>query len=142
MKNHGLVATRRSLVERLADWGDQLWWQEFFETYWKLIYSAARQSGLTDTEAQDEVVGKNNHNTQRKEHTRNTIRQLVRSEAGCYRSRAGESPTSFANASPPMRNALLCPMAARRQQSSVSPIRAALIWMPSGKRSGRRIYLR
>ena len=55
MKQPSLLATRRSLVERLTDWGDQLRWQEFFDTYWKLIYSAARQSGLTDTEAQEVV---------------------------------------------------------------------------------------
>jgi RNA polymerase sigma-70 factor (ECF subfamily) len=55
MKNTGLIATRRSLVERLADWGDQLRWQEFFDTYWKLIHSAARKSGLTDAEAQEVV---------------------------------------------------------------------------------------
>jgi RNA polymerase sigma factor (sigma-70 family) len=55
MKQPSLLATRRSLVERLADWGDQLRWQEFFDTYWKLIYSAARQSGLTDSEAQEVV---------------------------------------------------------------------------------------
>src|ERR1700755_710589 len=55
MKNAGLIATRRSLVERLADWGDQLRWQEFFDTYSKLIYSAARKSGLTDVEAQEVV---------------------------------------------------------------------------------------
>ncbi len=55
MKQASLLATRRSLVERLADWGDQRRWQEFFDTYWKLIYSAARQSGLTDAEAQEVV---------------------------------------------------------------------------------------
>ena len=55
MKNGGLIATRRSLVERLADWGDQLRWQEFFDTYSKLIYSAAHRSGLTDAEAQEVV---------------------------------------------------------------------------------------
>ena len=55
MKNTGSIATRRSLVERLADWGDQLRWQQFFDTYWKLIYSAARKSGLTDAEAQEVV---------------------------------------------------------------------------------------
>ena len=55
MKQPSLVATRRSLVERLADWGDRLRWQEFFDAYWKLIYSAARRSGLTDTEAQEVV---------------------------------------------------------------------------------------
>lgn len=50
-----LAATRRSLVERLTNWQDQQHWQEFFETYWKLIYSVARKSGLTDAEAQDVV---------------------------------------------------------------------------------------
>jgi RNA polymerase sigma-70 factor (ECF subfamily) len=55
MKNSGTIGTRRSLVQRLADWGDQLRWQEFFDTYWKLIYSAARRSGLTDVEAQEVV---------------------------------------------------------------------------------------
>ena len=55
VKHPSLLATRRSLVERLTDWGDQLRWQEFFDTYWKLIYSAARRSGLTDTEAQEVV---------------------------------------------------------------------------------------
>ncbi len=55
MKQPSLLATRRSLVERLADWGDQLRWQQFFDTYSKLIYSAARRSGLTDAEAQEVV---------------------------------------------------------------------------------------
>jgi len=55
VKNSGLIATRRSLVERLADWEDQRRWQEFFDTYWNLIYSVARQSGLTDSEAQEVV---------------------------------------------------------------------------------------
>src|SRR5881392_3366434 len=55
MKNSGLIATRRSLVERLADWGDQRRWQEFFDTYWKLIHSAAPKSGLIDAEAQEVV---------------------------------------------------------------------------------------
>ena len=55
MKSAGLFATRRSLVDRLADRDDQRRWQEFFDTYWKLIYSAARKSGLTDAEAQEVV---------------------------------------------------------------------------------------
>ncbi len=50
-----LLATRRSLVERLTNWEDQQHWQEFFETYWGLIYGVARKSGLTDAEAQDVV---------------------------------------------------------------------------------------
>lgn len=50
-----LAATRLSLIERLGDWRDQRHWQEFFETYWRLIYSVARKSGLTEEEAQDVV---------------------------------------------------------------------------------------
>jgi RNA polymerase sigma factor (sigma-70 family) len=49
------AATRRSLVERLADWNDRKHWQEFFDTYWKLIYSVARKSGLTEAEAEEVV---------------------------------------------------------------------------------------
>jgi RNA polymerase sigma-70 factor (ECF subfamily) len=55
MRTTGLAATRRSLVDRLQNWEDRKHWQEFFDTYWKLIYSAARQSGLTETEAQEVV---------------------------------------------------------------------------------------
>jgi RNA polymerase sigma factor (sigma-70 family) len=55
MEKSGLIATRRSLVDRLANWDDQRRWQEFFDTYWKLIYSAARKSGLPDAEAQEVV---------------------------------------------------------------------------------------
>lgn len=55
MKASGLLATRRSLVDRLVNWDDRKHWQEFFDTYWKLIYSAARQSGLTESEAQEVV---------------------------------------------------------------------------------------
>ena len=55
MKSAGLVATRRSLVDRLVNWDDRKHWQEFFDSYWKLIYSVARKSGLTDAEAQEVV---------------------------------------------------------------------------------------
>src|SRR5213592_749369 len=55
MKTAGMAATRRSLIDRLHDWDDRKHWQEFFDTYWKLIYSAARKSGLTDAEAQEVV---------------------------------------------------------------------------------------
>ena len=49
------LATRRSLLTRLKDWDDHESWREFFQTYWKLIYSVAIKSGLTDTEAEDVV---------------------------------------------------------------------------------------
>lgn len=55
MRTSGLASTRRSLVDRLQNWEDRKHWQEFFDTYWKLIFSAARKSGLTETEAQEVV---------------------------------------------------------------------------------------
>ena len=50
-----LIPTRRSLILRLRDWDDQSSWKDFFETYWKLIYSVALKAGLNDAEAQDVV---------------------------------------------------------------------------------------
>ena len=50
-----MLATRQSLIARLSDCGDQRRWQEFFETYWHLIYSVARRAGLRDDEAQEVV---------------------------------------------------------------------------------------
>src|SRR6266446_2667738 len=50
-----LLPTRQSLVSRLRQWDDQESWQEFFSTYWKLIYGVAIKSGLTDEEAEDVV---------------------------------------------------------------------------------------
>ncbi len=47
------IPTRRSLLERLRHWDDHASWQEFFDTYWKLIYRAAIHAGLTRTEAED-----------------------------------------------------------------------------------------
>jgi RNA polymerase sigma-70 factor (ECF subfamily) len=48
-------ATRWSLLARLKNWEDQQSWREFFETYWRLIYSVATKAGLSDAEAQDVV---------------------------------------------------------------------------------------
>jgi RNA polymerase sigma-70 factor (ECF subfamily) len=50
-----LAPTRLSLIERLRDLDDQGSWQEFFDTYWKLIYCAAIKGGLPDDEAEDVV---------------------------------------------------------------------------------------
>ena len=47
--------TRESLLTRLKDWDDEDGWREFFHIYWKLIYSVAIKSGLTDSEAEDVV---------------------------------------------------------------------------------------
>jgi len=50
-----LIPTRTTLIHRLKNWQDQSGWQEFFDTYWKLIYGVAIKGGLTKTEAQDVV---------------------------------------------------------------------------------------
>ena len=49
------IPTRASLLGRLKDWGDQKSWQDFFDTYWRLIYSVATKAGLSDAETQDVV---------------------------------------------------------------------------------------
>lgn len=49
------IPTRKSLLTRLKSWDDQEGWQEFFNTYWRLIYGVARQAGLGDAEAQEVV---------------------------------------------------------------------------------------
>jgi len=50
-----LIPTRESLLSRLKNWEDQESWQDFFDTYWKLIYNMARKAELSDAEAQDIV---------------------------------------------------------------------------------------
>lgn len=49
------AATRSSLVSRLHNWSDHGGWQDFFDTYWKLIYAVATKAGLSDAEARDVV---------------------------------------------------------------------------------------
>lgn len=55
MEHEDANPTRRSLVSRLHHWDDQASWEEFFNTYWRLIYSFAVKAGLTDQEAEDVV---------------------------------------------------------------------------------------
>ena len=47
------IATRASLLGRLKNWEDQASWQEFTETYSRLILGVAIQAGLTEAEAKD-----------------------------------------------------------------------------------------
>jgi RNA polymerase sigma-70 factor (ECF subfamily) len=49
------IPTRYTLLSRLEDRGDQDSWKDFFDTYWRLIYSVAIKSGLTAAEAEDVV---------------------------------------------------------------------------------------
>jgi RNA polymerase sigma-70 factor (ECF subfamily) len=55
MPSEDSIPTRYSLLSRLQDREDQDSWKDFFDTYWRLIYSFAIKSGLTDAEAQDVV---------------------------------------------------------------------------------------
>jgi len=49
------LSTRYSLLSRLQDWDDHDSWKDFFETYWRLIYTIAKGSGLTEAETQDVI---------------------------------------------------------------------------------------
>jgi RNA polymerase sigma factor (sigma-70 family) len=55
LQTEDFIPTRYSLLSRLQNWDDQDSWKNFFDTYWRLIYSIALKSGLTDAEAQDVV---------------------------------------------------------------------------------------
>jgi RNA polymerase sigma factor (sigma-70 family) len=47
--------TRATLISRLKDWQDQVSWQDFFDTYGRLLYGVALKAGLSVVEAQDVV---------------------------------------------------------------------------------------
>jgi RNA polymerase sigma-70 factor (ECF subfamily) len=49
------LPTRQSLLQRLKRWDDQESWRDFFNQYWRLLYSAAIKAGLNDSQAQDVV---------------------------------------------------------------------------------------
>ena len=55
MNPDDFIPTRPSLLNRLKNLDDQASWQEFFNTYAKLIYGVATKAGLSDAEAQDVV---------------------------------------------------------------------------------------
>jgi len=45
--------TRKSLIARLDNWEDQRAWDDFYQTYWRLIYTVAIKAGLRQDEAFD-----------------------------------------------------------------------------------------
>lgn len=51
--NHAYAKTRKSLIARLENWEDQRTWDEFYQTYWRLIYAVAIKAGLRQDEAFD-----------------------------------------------------------------------------------------
>jgi hypothetical protein len=48
-----LIPTRASLLARIKDPEDGASWQEFHDTYRRLIFGVARKAGLNEAEAQD-----------------------------------------------------------------------------------------
>ena len=50
-----LLETRSSLIQRLKATINGESWEEFFHTYWELIYNVARRAGLPEADAQDIV---------------------------------------------------------------------------------------
>lgn len=50
-----LLETRSSLIARLKVTINGESWEEFFNTYWELIYHVARRAGLSEADAQDIV---------------------------------------------------------------------------------------
>lgn len=54
-RDEEFIPTRTSLISRLKDWDDQESWKEFFDVYWKMLYSVARRSGLKEADAHDVV---------------------------------------------------------------------------------------
>src|SRR5262245_36768604 len=54
VENHQ-IPTRYSLLSRLKNREDHDSWKDFFDTYWRLIYSVAIRSGLSESEAEEVV---------------------------------------------------------------------------------------
>jgi RNA polymerase sigma-70 factor (ECF subfamily) len=55
MNDDEFIPTRKSLLSRLKVWDDERSWQQFFNTYGKMIYRIAVKAGLSDEESQDVV---------------------------------------------------------------------------------------
>lgn len=51
----GYAQTRKSLIAKLDNWEDQRTWDDFYKTYWKLIYAVGLKAGLRSDEAFDVV---------------------------------------------------------------------------------------
>ena len=50
------AGTRETLINRMRQTNsDTRSWSEFYELYWKLVYSVARKAGLSETDAEDVV---------------------------------------------------------------------------------------
>jgi RNA polymerase sigma-70 factor (ECF subfamily) len=101
------IATRASLLGRIKSWDDAGSWEDFTQTYWRLIYGVARQAGLSDDEARDVVqetllgVAKNIHefeSSPERGSFKNWLLNFTRWRiADCFRNRLPVSAPSAAN---------------------------------------------
>ncbi|MDE2681680.1 MAG: sigma-70 family RNA polymerase sigma factor [Verrucomicrobiota bacterium] len=48
--------TRSSLLHRLRDLENRKAWEDFYDTYWKLLFAYARRTGLSEADAEDMVM--------------------------------------------------------------------------------------
>lgn len=86
--------TRPSLLDRLRDGTDRHSWEQFFDQYWRLIYSFARKCGLSASDAEDvlqEVVLKvfRAMPTMTYDRTKGTFRAYLREEVSKGRETIG-----------------------------------------------------
>jgi RNA polymerase sigma factor (sigma-70 family) len=49
------VKTRATLLKRLRDGADQLSWEEFFQSYWPVVFALAKRRGCSDQTAEEVV---------------------------------------------------------------------------------------
>lgn len=107
-ESNDLIPTRYSLLSRLQDWDDQDSWKDFFDTYWRLIYSFAMKSGLTESEAEDVVqetvisVAKNIQKFERDRQLgtfKGWLRNLTRWRIADHLRKRSEADTVFLNVS-------------------------------------------
>jgi RNA polymerase sigma-70 factor (ECF subfamily) len=55
LPDRSLPPTRKSLLIRLKNWGDEQSWHDFYQIYERLIYESALKAGLRNVEAQEVV---------------------------------------------------------------------------------------
>jgi RNA polymerase sigma-70 factor (ECF subfamily) len=87
-QTHEFIPTRQSLLSRLKDWEDKASWRDFFNTYWKLIYSVGIKAGLTEEEAQD-LVQETMISVAKQMPSFGMIRSWAPSKPGCCKSPGG-----------------------------------------------------
>ena len=132
------LPTRRTLLSRLKKADDQAGWQEFFDTYWKLIYGVAIKAGLTDAEAQDAVqetvIAVSKHIGRFKyDPAQCSFKTWLLYDAAAHRAAVREAGWTSEPPRPRLRRARRL---AQRRLNAL-PIQPACISKPSGIKSGK-----